>query len=403
MKTMRLALAVACVAGSMLTARAEEGPIKVGIASDTSGIYAEIGGDGVKIAAQMAVDDFGGTVLGRKIEIMQSDTQDKPDVASAFVRDWYDQQGVSMVLDGSASSVGLAIQAIAFQRHKIYLDSGGYSSAFVGTNCTPTTAQFVPSTRGLSVAGLNGVVAKGLDTWFFITADYAFGHALRRDAAEIIQKQGGKVVGAALHPLGTSDYSAYMIQAQASKAKGLALANAGGDLVNAIKQAHEFGLTSSMQLVGLLVLSADINAIGPKYAEGFQFSTTTYAAQSPETLAWSRRFMKLRGGRAPTDIHVLNYVAMLHWLKAVQAAGTLETDKVMAKMHEMPVNDIFVHNAPIRADGRLMADLTIVRVKPASAVTDPLDNLDVVAKVPASTLYPAEESDCPLLRTGSRS
>jgi len=250
----------------------------------------------------MAAEEFGGRVLDRRIEILSGDTQNKPDVAVGFVREWFDKQGVAVVLDGAASSVGLAIQGLAQQHDRLFLNSGGTSSEFVGKSCTPTTLQFVANTQALSIAGLSQALKDGVDTWFFITADYAFGTALQKDATAIIEASGGKVLGAAKHPLASTDMSSYLAQARASGAKGLAFANAGTDFVNSIKQAREFGIAGgATRIVGLLVNISDLEALGPEDAQGLQFSTAFFPAMNGEALAWSRRFAARRGGHAPRE------------------------------------------------------------------------------------------------------
>jgi len=380
-------------------ARAEQ-PVRLGVANDMSGPYAGVGGAGSVLAAQMAAEEFGGRVLDRRIEILSGDTQNKPDVAVGFVREWYDKQGVAAVLDGAASSVGLAIQGLAQQHNKLFLNSGGTSSEFVGKSCTPTTLQFVPNTRALSVAGLSQALRDGVDTWFFITADYAFGNALQKDATAIIEASGGKVLGAAKHPLATTDMSSYLAQARASGAKGLALANAGTDFVNSTKQAREFGIAGrSMKIVGLLVLASDLEALGPDDAQGLQFSTSFFPAMNNEALAWSRRFTARHGGHAPTMIQAMAYSATLDYLKALKTLGTDDNTKVAAWLHEHPVDDVLTHNAAVRPDGRVMNDLYVVRVKMPGEITDPLDNLRMLAKLRADELYPgAAESACPLFQ-----
>ena len=376
-----------------------EQPVRLGVANDMSGPYAALGGAGSVLAARMAAEDFGGRVLGRRVEVLSGDTQNKPDVALGFVREWYDKGGVAAVLDGAASSVGLAIQDLAQGRNKLFLNSGGTSSEFVGKSCTPTTVQYVPNTRALSVAGLTEALHEGTTTWFFITADYAFGTALQKDATAIIEANGGKVLGAARHPLATTDMSAYLTQARASGAKGLALANAGADVVNSIKQAREFGLGGAMRIVGLLVQATDIEALGPDDAQGLQFSTAFLPAMNGEAFAWSRRFAAQHGGHPPTMIQAMAYSATLDYLKALEALGTDDNARVAAWLHEHPVDDIITRSAAVRADGRVMNDLYVVRVKAPGEITDPLDNLSVLARLPADALYPGpSESACPLFR-----
>ncbi len=399
MKTKLIAAAFAALVAAVPPASAAQ-PVRLGVANDMSGPYAALGGPGSVLATQMAAEDFGGSVLGRPIEVLSGDTQNKPDVALAFVREWFDKQGVAAVLDGAASSVGLAIQDLAQQRGKLFLNSGGTSSEFVGKSCTPTTLQYVPNTRALSVAGLTQALKEGVTTWFFITADYAFGNALQKDATAIIEANGGKVLGAAKHPLATTDMSSYLTQAQASGAKGLALANAGADFVNSIKQAREFGIAGdAIRIVGLLVHLSDLEALGPDDAQGLQFSTAFFPTMNPDALAWSRRFAARHGGHTPTMTHAMSYSATLDYLKALKALGTDDNARVAAWLHEHPADDILTRNAEVRPDGRVMNDLYVVRVKAPGAITDPLDNLDVLAKLQPDALYPGpSESACPLFR-----
>lgn len=399
-----VAAAVAWLGAGTTSPVLAEQPVRLGVAGDMSGPYSAFGGTGSVLAAQMAAEDFGGSVLGRRIEILSGDTQNKPDVGLGFVREWFDTQGVAAVLDGSASSVGLAIQVLAQQRDKLFLNSGGASSEFVGKSCTPTTIQYVANTRGLSVAGLTQALKEGAKTWFFITADYAFGQALQRDATAIIEANGGRVLGAAKHPLATADMSAYLTQARASGAKGLALANAGTDAVNAIKQAREFGMADgSVGIVGLVINLTDLKALGPQLAQGLEFSTAFLPAMDGEALAWSRRFSARHGGDMPTMTQATTYSATLHYLKALKALGTDDNAKVTAWLHEHPVDDVITHHAAVRPDGRVMNDLYVVQVKAPDEITDPLDTLRVLAKLPADTAYPGPaESACPLFRQGGR-
>ena len=391
---------VASVAPGQVRAQAappSAAPLRLGLASDLTGPYAGLGGKGALLGAQMAVEDFGGTVLGRRVEIVQNDTQNKPDVGVNFVREWFERQNVRAVMDGSASSVGLAVATAAKQMGRMFLSTGSFTSELVGASCAPSTIQFVPNTRGLAVAGLQQAIADGVDTWYFLTPDYAFGHALQQDSTKFIQAAGGKVLGAALHPLGQADLSAYLVRAQSSGAKGLAIASAGGDLVNAVKQIKEFGLSNGpMRIYGLLVNFSDLEALGDE-AQGLRFVTATYWALNDKTRAWSQRFMARHGGRQPTMVHSMSYSATLHYLKAVQAVGTDDTEAVLAKMRATPVDDVFVDNAPIRADGRVMNDLYIARVRKPGEAADKRDTVAIETRVPAERLY-AGESACPLLR-----
>ncbi len=345
----------------------------------------------------MAVEDFGGTVLGRPVEVLQIDTQNKPDVGTSLVKEWFDRQDVRAVLDGSASSVGLAISTLAKQSGRMFLSTGSFTSELVGASCSPSTIQFIPNTRGLAVAGLQEAMAEGMGTWFFLTPDYAFGTAMQRDATGYIEANGGKVLGAALHPLGQSDLSAYLLRAQSSGAKAIAIASAGGDLVNAVKQVSEFGLAGGpIRIYGMLVNFSDLEALGEQ-GQGLRFATATYWAMNDKTRAWSERFMARHGGHQPTMVHAMTYSAVTHYLKAVKAAGTDSTDAVLDAMRAAPVNDIWVENAPIRGDGRVMNDLYIARVRKPGEARDKRDTVEVGARMPAAKLYNGP-SACPLLR-----
>lgn len=384
-----------CLRGA--PAAAQTAPLRLGVASDLNGPYAGLGGKGSLLGAQMAVEDFGGTVLGRPVEVLQIDTQNKPDVGASLVKEWFDRLDVRAVLDGSASSVGLAISTLAKQSGRMFLSTGSFTSELVGASCFPSTIQFIPNTRGLAVAGLQEAMAEGMGTWFFLTPDYAFGTAMQRDATAYIDANGGKVLGAALHPLGQSDLSAYLLRAQASGAKALAIASAGGDLVNAVKQTTEFGLAGGpMRIYGMLVNLSDLEALGDQ-GQGLRFATATYWAMNDKTRAWSERFMARHGGHQPTMVHAMTYSAVTHYLKAVKAAGTDSTDAVLDAMRAAPVNDVWVENAPIRADGRVMNDLYIAQVRKPGAAKDKRDTVEIGARMPAAKLYNGP-SACPLLR-----
>ena len=393
-------LAGACLVIAAAASQAEvQPPLRLGVANDATGPYAAIGGSGSVLAARIAAEESGGAVRGRRIEILWADTQNKPDLAAALVREWFDKQNVGAVIDGGASSVGLAIQALAQERGKIYLNSGATSSEFVGRSCTPTTLQFVANTRALAVAGLSQALQEGVDTWFFVTADYTFGHSLEADATGIINASGGRVLGAVRHPLGTTDMSSYLLQAKASGAKGLAFANAGADFVNSLKQAHEFGLDAGQfRIVGLLVNISDLEALGSEHAQGLQFATAFFPTMNPDALDWSRRFSARHGGHPPTMIQAMSYSATGHYLKAVEAAGTDEAG-LAAWLHEHSVNDHVLHDAAVRADGRVMNDVYVVQVKEPAAITDPLDNLRLIGTLRADQVYPGPgQSTCRLLR-----
>jgi branched-chain amino acid transport system substrate-binding protein len=357
-------------------------------------------GVGSAVAAQMAVDEFGGELLGHKIEVVHADHQNKPDIASAILRKWVDVDNVKLVADGGPSSTATAVQELAREKKFVFAITGGFASTLTGPACAATSFQFAPDTFALSSAPTRATVAKGLDTWVFLTADYTFGRALDRDASAAVVAAGGKVLGHVMHPLNTSDFSWFLLQAQSTKAKAVGLANAGGDFSNSLKQAQEFGLTQSGQhLVGFLVLHSDIQAIGLQAAQGLEFATATYWDVDDKTRAWSRDFMKRYRGKPPTMVQSLTYSGVLHWLKAAKAAGTVDGVKVAAQMHEMKVDDVFVHDAAIRPDGRVMEDLMMVEVKSPAESKYQFDDLKVIGELDsASTYRPLADGKCPLVQ-----
>jgi branched-chain amino acid transport system substrate-binding protein len=380
-------------------------PVRLGIANDQSSLFSSLGGPGSVTAARMAAEDFGGTVLGRPIEVLSGDTLNKPDVALSFVKEWFDRDGVSVVLDGSASSVGLALQSLAKQEGKIYLDTGGVSSEFIGASCTSTTLQFMPNTRGLAIAGLRGPLSSGIKTWFFITADYAFGNTLQTDATAFITAHGGRVLGAAKHPLGTSDMSSYLLAAQTSGAQGIIFANAGGDLINTVKQAHEFGLIPGpAKIVALFMSEAEVSALGLDMTRGLLFATAVDWNRDAQIHDWTKRFEARQKGQHPTMVHAMTYSAALAYLAAVQAVGTADNDVVVKRMHEAKINDLFLDNVDVRADGRVMDPLYLAQVTQASATDAGLDPIKVLATFEATDLYPTtRESTCPFFNRTTRS
>jgi branched-chain amino acid transport system substrate-binding protein len=379
---------------------ADSDPIRIGVLNDSSGLYADLSGEGSAVAARMAVEEFGGELLGHKLEVVHADHQNKPDVASSIVRKWIDVDHVAMVADGGPSSIASAVQEIAREKKFVFTIAGGFASTLTGPACAATSFQFAPDTFALSAAPTKAAVAKGLDSWFFLTADYTFGHALDKDASAAVIAAGGKVLGHVFHPLNTPDFSSFVLQAQSSNAKAVGLANAGGDFSNALKQAQEFGLTQSGQhLVGFLVLHSDVQAIGLEAAQGLEFATATYWDVDDKTRAWSRDFMKRYRDKPPTMVQSLTYSGVLHWLKAAKAAGTLDGEKVAAKMHEMKVDDVFVHDAAIRPDGRVMEDLMMVEVKSPKESKYPFDDLKVTGHLNgASTYRSLADGKCPLIQ-----
>jgi branched-chain amino acid transport system substrate-binding protein len=383
----------------LLRAQSTSKPVRIGLLSDMSGPYREVGGPGNKVAAQLAVDDFGGSVLGRPIEILQADNQDKPDIAAALAREWIDNQGVDVLADGSASSSGLATQQVAREKKRIYLITGPASSDFTGKQCSPYGIQFAYDTWALA-HGTGGALTKaGGDSWFFITADYAFGYALERDTIAAVEKAGGKVLGTVRAPLATADFSSYLIQAQASGAKVIGLANAGTDTQNCVKQAAEFGLSKGgTRIATLLMQITDVNSLGQKTAEGLVFTDSFYWDMSDATRAWSKRYMA-KMTTPPGLLHASNYCATTHWLKAVKAVGSTDADAVVAKMKATPVNDFYNKDVKIREDGRVMHVMYLWQVKPPSEATHEFDFCKLLATIPPDEAWrPLADGGCPLVK-----
>ncbi len=374
-------------------------PLKLGGILDMSGLYADITGPGSETAAKMAAEDFGGEVLGRKIEILAADHLNKADLAANIARDMLDNQGVEMIYDVAASATALAAGEIAKARNKIVIFNGPGSIRLSNEACGPYTVHYVFDTYAqANVTGL-AAVKQGLDTWFFITVDYAFGHDLQKDTANVVLKSGGKVLGNVMHPLNTSDFSSYLLQAQASKAKVIGLANAGGDTINTIKQAAEFGIMKGGQKISpLLVFVTDIDAIGLETAQGLLLSEAYYWDLNDETRAFSKRF-KDRVGRVPSAAQAGVYSSVTHYLKAVKAAGTTDSAAVMKIMKETPINDMFARNGRIREDGRMVHDMYLFEVKKPAESKGRWDDYKLLATIPGDDAFqPLSQSRCPLVK-----
>ncbi len=388
------ALAVLFSAGSALA----QTPLKIGVIAGFSGVYGDLTSGQVE-AAQMAADEVGGKVLGRPIEILQADHQNKADVGVTIVRKWYDTDGVSMVTGIDTSSVGLAVRKIAQEKGKIDLNVGSATADLTGPACSETGASWIYDTYALAQVTGSALVKAGNDSWYFITADYAFGHALERDVTAVVTKAGGKVVGGIKHPISSQDFSSYLLQAQASKAKIIGLANAGADTINTIKQAGEFGITKAGQkLAGLLIFSTDVQALGLNAAQGLVLTESFYWDLNDKTREWTAKFRK-RKDKVPNMTTAGVYSATLHYLKAVQAAGTDEPKAVMAKMREMPVNDVMTTNGKLREDGRLMRDMYLFQVKTPAESKNKDDIYKLLATVPAEQAFrPLKDGGCPLIK-----
>jgi branched-chain amino acid transport system substrate-binding protein len=394
-------LAAALAVGATPAALAQsKPPLKLGGILDMSGLYADITGPGSETAAKMAAEDFGGEVLGRKIEIIAADHLNKADLAANIARDMFDNQGVEMLFDVAGSATALAAGEIAKARNKIVIFNGPGSIRLSNEACGPYTVHYVYDTFALAhVTGL-AAVKSGLDTWFFLTADYAFGHDLEKDTTDVVLKSGGKVLGSVRHPLNTSDFSSYLLQAQSSKAKVVGLANAGGDTINAIKQAAEFGLTKSggQKLAPLLAFVTDIDSIGLETAQGLLLTEAFYWDLNDETRAFSKRFME-RVKRVPTSVQAGVYSSVTHYLQAVRKAGTTDADAVMKIMKSTPINDMFAKNGRIRADGRMLHDMYLFEVKKPSESKARWDDYKLLATIPGDDAFQSlEQSRCPLVK-----
>jgi branched-chain amino acid transport system substrate-binding protein len=361
------ALALVPVMGTAQQGRLSGDVVKIGVLTDMSGLYADYGGPGAVAAARLAVQDFGGRMFGRPIEVVNADHQNKPDIAKNVTQQWFDREGVDMTVENLNSSVALAVQALGKEKNKITIVTGAATSRLTNEDCAPGTGiHYLHDTIALGNVVGKAVVKDGGNSWFFLTADYAFGHSLEKDTGEVVKAAGGRVNGAVRHPLGTNDFSSFLLQAQTSGAKVVGLANAGGDTVNSIKAAAEFGITKRQNLAALLMLITDVHAIGLNTAQGLYLTEGWYWDLNPETRAWADKFSKVMNGRKPNSNHASVYSATMHYLKAVQAAGTDDTAAVMKKMRETPINDMFAKNGQLREDGRMVHDMYLFQVKKPS-------------------------------------
>ena len=385
--------------GTAANAQISDDVVKIGVLTDMSSLYADATGKGSLAAVEMAVADYGGKVKGKPVEVISADHQNKPDVGVGIARNWYDNEKVDAIMDVPTSSVALPISALTREKNRININSGGGSSDITGPACSPNTVHWTYDTYALSNVAGKAMVKRGEDTWFFVTADYAFGMALERDAANVVKESGGKVLGDVRHPLNSSDFSSFLLQAQASKAKVIALANAGGDTTNALKQAAEFGLVQGGQkMIALLQEITDTHSLGIKATQGLIVTDAFYWDMNDETRAFSKRFMD-KIGRMPTMIQAGLYSATMHYLKAIEAVGTDEAPKVMAQMRATPINDFFAKNGKIRIDGRMVHDMYLFEVKKPSESKKPWDYYKELATVPGDkAFFTAKDSGCPLTK-----
>lgn len=396
-----LAVAAACAFAGSAQAQISDGIVKIGVLNDMSGLYSDITGQGSVVAARMAVEDYiRASKSTLKVEIVGADHQNKPDVGSNVARQWYDTEKVDMIADVPTSSVGLAIAKISADKGKLHVNSGSATADLSGKACNANTIHWAYDTWMLANGTGKAIVKSGGDTWFFLTADYAFGHALERDTEAVVLKNGGKVVGKVRTPFPTQDFSSFLLQAQASKAKIIGLANAGGDTTNSIKQAFEFGITKGGQnLAGLLVFLPDVHSLSLEKAQGLMLTETFYWDLNDQTRAFSKRFSAANGGKYPSMVHAGVYSSVIHYLKAVDAAKTDDGSKVAAKMKELPTDDVLFGKGSVRPDGRKIHPAYLFQVKKPSESKGPYDYYKLVSTIPANEAFrPLSESECPLVK-----
>ena len=406
-KNQKRSLLKKTLAGAVLSAMAISGAhakgisdneIRIGYIADMSGTYSPLAGPNGLEAAKMAIEDMGGAINGKKITIVAADDQNKPDIGANKVRQWIDTDNIDLVAGMVSSAVTIAVNKVVESKNKLSIVSGSASSSITNQYCTPNSVHYVYDTYALAHGTGEAVVKEGGDTWFFLTADYAFGHAMEGDVSSVVKSNGGKVVGAVRHPLATNDFSSFILQAQASGAKIVGLANAGGDTVNALKTAKEFGVVASGQkLAGLLVFLHDVKSLGLETTQGLQLTTGFYWDRTKDTRDWSQRFQK-RTGVMPSMVHAGIYSSTMHYLNAVKATGSDDSQAVMAEMKKTPINDFFATNGRIRDDGRMIHDMYLAEVKKPSESKNDWDLLKILRTIPADKAFrPLSESKCKLV------
>jgi branched-chain amino acid transport system substrate-binding protein len=395
-KAIALAASAVCALGFSLSAQAQISgdTIKIGFISDLSGTYSDVDGNGGAEAIKMAIADMGGMVNGKKIEFISADHQNKADIAASKAREWFDQQGVDMLIAGTNSGTSLAMAKVAAEKKKVLFAIGGGSARLTNEECTPFTVHYAYDTIALARGTGSTIVKQGGKSWYFLTADYAFGQSLQNDTSEVVKSNGGTVLGAAKHPLAASDFSSFLLQAQGSKAQILGLANAGGDTINAIKAANEFGITKSMKLAGLLMFINDVHSLGLKLTQGMYLTDGWYWDQNAESRAWAKRyFAKMK--KEPSMLQAADYSATMNYLNAVKTLGTDDSEKVMAYLKKTKINDMFAKGGEIRADGRMIHDMYLMQVKTPAESKYPWDYYKVVATIPGAQAYATKaESKC---------
>ncbi|MDN5842735.1 MAG: ABC transporter substrate-binding protein [Alcaligenaceae bacterium] len=400
LRTLSIALATAGLGLTMSVQAAgiSDDVIRIGFIGDMSGVYADIDGNAGADAIRMAIADMGGEINGKKIELLTADHQNKADIASARAREWFDQQDLDMLIGGTNSATALAMAAVAAEKKKPFMAVGPGSSALTTTQCTPYTVHYAYNTVALARGTGSAVVAEGGKSWFFLTADYAFGHSLEQDTAAVVKAHGGTVVGEVRAPLATTDFSSFMLQAQSSGAEVLGLANAGGDFTNSVKAANEFGITNTMKIAGLLVFINDVHSLGLATTQGLYLTTAWYWNQDDESRAWSKRFSD-QHNRAPSFLQAGDYSVASTYLKAVKATGTDDGDAIMQYLKSNKINDMFVKNGYVREDGLMMHDMYLAQVKTPAESEAEWDLYNIVKKLPAESVYgPLSESSCKLIK-----
>jgi len=388
-------IALACGLALAAGAAQAQDKVRIGFVTDMSSLYSDVEGKGGALAIQMAIDDFGGKVLGMPIELLTADHQNKADIAASKAREWIDTQNLTMLFGGTTSSTGLAMAKVAQEKKRVFMVNGAGTSALTNEQCSPYTVHYAYDTVALAKGTGGAVVDQGGKSWFFLTADYAFGTALEADTSKVVKEKGGTVVGSVKHPLNTSDFSSFLVQAQNSKAQILGLANAGGDTINAIKAAKEFGVTKTMKLAGLLVFVSDIHSLGLKNTEGLLLTTSWDWNLDDRTRAFGKKYFD-KTKRMPTDLQAADYSATMTYLKAVEAAKSIDADKVMAQLKSMKIDDFYAKGT-IRADGRFVHDMYLMQVKSPAESKQAWDYYKVVAKLPGEQVFTTKaESKCAL-------
>ncbi|MEC4720979.1 ABC transporter substrate-binding protein [Noviherbaspirillum sp. CPCC 100848] len=397
-KLMTLAVATAFSAGFATSASAQVSGdvIKIGLLTDMSGVYADVDGPAGAEAIKMAIADAGGNINGKKVELVVADHQNKADIAASKAREWFDQQGVDMLIGGTNSGANLAMAKIAAEKKKVFFSVGAGTARLTNEDCSPYTVHYAYDTIALARGTGSALVKQGGKDWYFLTADYAFGASLEKDTADVVKASGGKVLGAVKHPLSASDFSSFLLQAQSSKAQIVGLANAGGDTINAIKAANEFGITKSAKLAGLLMFITDVHSLGLDLTQGMYLTDGWYWDQNADTRAWSKKFFE-KVKRMPTMLHAADYSVTSQYLNAVKATGTDDADKVMAHLKGTKINDMFAKNGVIRPDGRMVHDMYLMQVKTKAESKYPWDYYKVVQTIPGDQAYATKaESKCSL-------